>query len=333
VVEATSQDTTPLAALGGHLAVLALAPLPLVFALFAATPGTREQATLLDCERAPRPIELHAEPDGAVYALCISPGLATSVLFDTPLPPGAVVVAPGQQDVQVAQAERFITLLPAPDVIPGEQLKVTVRFGDGAAPATVTFLLWVHPARAERQVEVVRHRRTVESYQQELKAREEELQRCLAENARHGAAQGKLEGLTALLSAGFLGKKGISSRYLWDTPTRPGSALQHRDAWSYRSIARVAVELLLDTHTGAKPWVAEGAALVGAGGRELRGVRVWQSGPVEPGGSEARVIVEADATEGEAQGTWTLKLWDASGKRTVILDGVVFPPLSGVTAP
>jgi uncharacterized protein (TIGR02268 family) len=313
--------------------VLAIAPIPFVFVLFAATPGGREQAPLPACQTAPRPIELHAESAGSVHALCVSPGVATSVVFDTPLPPGAVIPGPEHPGVQVAQAERFITFLPPQAVAPGEQLKVTVRFGDGAAPASVTFLLVVHPALGERQVEVVRRARTVESYQQELAVRREESQRCQAENARLREAQGGPEGLTALFSSGLLGSGGISSRRLALRAFRPGSALRSRDAWSYRSTARVAVELWVDALEGAQPWVAEGATLVGTGGRELHGVRVWQPAPVAPGDPWTRVIVEAEATATEAQGSFTLKLWDATGKRTVILDGVVFPPLPDTTAP
>jgi hypothetical protein len=39
------------------------------------------------------------------------------------------------------------------------------------------------------------------------------------------------------------------------------------------------------------------------------------------------VVVEAEATKKEAQGPFTLKLWEAGGQRSAIVEGVVFPAL------
>jgi hypothetical protein len=56
--------------------------------------------------------------------------------------------------------------------------------------------------------------------------------------------------------------------------------------------------------------------------------------PVTLGEEGARfVMVEAEALPGEAQGTFTLKLWDRGGTRTVTLDGVTFPPLQVASSP
>jgi hypothetical protein len=44
-------------------------------------------------------------------------------------------------------------------------------------------------------------------------------------------------------------------------------------------------------------------------------------------------MVEAEALPGEAQGTFTLQLWDRGGTRTVTLDGVMFPPLQVSASP
>jgi hypothetical protein len=37
------------------------------------------------------------------------------------------------------------------------------------------------------------------------------------------------------------------------------------------------------------------------------------------------VVIEAETTEAETRGSFTLKVWDADGSRTIILTGVVFP--------
>jgi hypothetical protein len=70
-------------------------------------------------------------------------------------------------------------------------------------------------------------------------------------------------------------------------------------------------------------WTPTGAALVGAQREELVRLTVWPLEPLPPGASR-RIVVELDATESEARGTYTLKLWagEAGG---VNLDGVTFP--------
>jgi hypothetical protein len=38
-----------------------------------------------------------------------------------------------------------------------------------------------------------------------------------------------------------------------------------------------------------------------------------------------RVVIEAEATEVETRGRFTLKAWDEDGTRTIILTGMTFP--------
>jgi hypothetical protein len=64
---------------------------------------------------------------------------------------------------------------------------------------------------------------------------------------------------------------------------------------------------------------------VGANREELTGLTVWALEPIPPG-RVGRFVVELDATEIEAQGTFTLKPWSGkAGIGGVILDGVTFP--------
>jgi hypothetical protein len=39
----------------------------------------------------------------------------------------------------------------------------------------------------------------------------------------------------------------------------------------------------------------------------------------------ALIVIEADATEAESQGSFTLKVWNEEGTRSVIVTGVTFP--------
>jgi uncharacterized protein (TIGR02268 family) len=308
-----------------------LTALPLLSVLFSATPIAGVPATAPDCEAAPLAVELHAEPGTPPPVLCISPEVATSLVFDTPLAPGAVEVQAAQREVRVAQAGELVALLPSNQVVPGEWRKLTVRFRDGAAPEVATLLLYVHPARAARQVEVRRHARTVGSYQREVAQQQEQTRRCQEENAQLRAAQGPPEGLRGLLSTGFMGAGGIASVDLKrDRPPtlRKGSALELSRVRSYRSSSRVAVEVKFEFPEGAQPWVAEGATLEDAQGRALRVLPLWQEAARWP-----HVIVEAEAKSTEAQGPYTLKLWEAGGKRTVTVEGIAFPTLVEGLAP
>ncbi|WP_224370541.1 DUF2381 family protein [Hyalangium versicolor] len=314
-----------------------LAALPLLSAVLAATLGVVAPPSPPDCEAAPQPLVLSAE-SSAPLVLCVSPDTATTLLFDTSLAPGAVEVQASEQEVRLAQGPGVVTLVPSARLLPGEWRKLTVRFGDGAAPALATVLLYVHPARATRQVEVQRKPRTVESYQREVAEQKEQVRQCQRENAQLRASQGKPEGLRGLVSARLMGGDlgGIASENLSHPKPRytkrNGNALDAKRVWSYRSSTRVAVELRLQLLSGEQLWVAEGATLVDARGREVPVLPLWQAAPIALGKFQS-VVVEAEASTEEAQGSYTLKLWEAGGARSVTVEGIVFPPAPGSTAP
>jgi hypothetical protein len=64
--------------------------------------------------------------------------------------------------------------------------------------------------------------------------------------------------------------------------------------------------------------------LVGPGRRPLRVNPPWQPEPLSYEAKGRRVVIEADATEAESRGSFTLKEWDAEGTRSVIVPGVTF---------
>ena len=84
----------------------------------------------------------------------------------------------------------------------------------------------------------------------------------------------------------------------------------------------VEVELF---NPGTVPWTPVGAALVGAKREALMGLTVWPLKPIPPG-RYGSITVELDATESEARGTYTLKLWAGeAGAGGGTLEGVTFP--------
>ncbi|WP_309893081.1 DUF2381 family protein [Archangium sp.] len=288
-----------------------------------------------------RHLPLSPTATGEVPELRITPGLALTVEFDSPVRPlrqgGVELEERGRfRRVSLDEEGRVLTLVLAPGQMPEKPPRLTVHFADGAVPASAAFLLVAHPAQAETHVQVYRQPRSAEVCCAQADAEREKALRCQVELERtraEAAARGPA-GLIGLRSQGFLDtKEGVRTQLLNDkTLTRaPTNALKPATATVFRSTApprqegerhvRVAVLLTLEG-PGAGDWKAEGAQLASRGGA-VRTVTVWQSPANEPGFTE--VMVETELTQEEARGRFTLKLWDASGTRTVTLGGITFP--------
>ncbi len=294
-----------------------------------ASPGeAAEKPPRLTCELGTRYIELDASRPGQVPEVCIRPALTTTMLFDAEL--ARVEVEEPRHFRRVKPAGDLLTLIPSEGLADGVRVPVTVYFKDGAAPASASFVLVVHPSEAERQVEVSRHPRTLESFRQGEQQAQAQAQQCREEKARLQAECSGRNGLTGLIASGLLGEEGVTARLLTGKATlRPGSSFTADDVISYRAggpggRGRVAVEVEL-MNNGTTPWAPVGAALVGPNGKVLRQPTVWLLEPIAPG-EMRHVVVEVDTTGEEAKGTFTLKLWTQGGAdASVLLDGVTFP--------
>ncbi|RKH36365.1 DUF2381 family protein [Corallococcus praedator] len=258
----------------------------------------------------------------------ISPRMSTTFEFDSALDPAKVVLEGEKRFSLVDLGRSTLRLVPSEQILPGERLRLTVRFQDGSVPLGAAFVLVAHPARTERVVEVWRQPRTAESYQQEAKEARAETQQFQEENARLRAEQKGPGGIAGLLANGVIeGEEGVDAkRLLVNTEVRqhPSNALRTLRAWSYRAPVRVAVAVQLENPDAEHPWTAEGASLVSRTGAPLKILTLWQKAPISryPSG---RVVVEAEATPDAALGPFTLKLWGSGGLRTITLSGVTFP--------
>jgi len=317
--------------------VFASSPAALLALVLLMGASATAQPRLPDCEASPTRVELPAEPTGKVQEVCISPELPITFLFDSPLVPGSLELQERERFKDVAPGMRSFTLHPPADLQIGERFKVMVRFADGAAPTSATFMLVSHPALGTRQVDVFRLERTVEDYQKETRKEREKSQQLGQELERMRLEKGP-GGLTGLFASGLVELKdqSMKAQEITKDITAPASnALRPRTVISYRSttarkegeepVLRVAVAVKL-SNLGTQPWTLKDAALVGKG-QEPKPVKVsWQPSPVPPGTEESGVIlVEWELTAREAQGPFTLKLWDESGKRLVTLGNVTFP--------
>ena len=279
---------------------------PLLFVLLSAPVVAQPSSDHRDAAGVRR-IELRADAPAEGRVVRISPGRSTTLFFDTMLLRGWVELEGREffRLVSVGEDGRVLTLLPSGEIEPGRQLRLRVRFADGAVPTSAEFLLVVHPAWAEQQVEVYRQPRSAESYRQEAWEARAAVERCEAELVRMRGAQELPDGLTGMLEAGLMDGGGVTSQLIW--PGRgftrpPGEVLEVGPARAYRARGRVALEFRV-RNPGTEPWRAAGAEWVGEGGARLRVLRVRHlPEPYSPGQAWQRVVVEAEGVEDAPRG-------------------------------
>ncbi|QAT81976.1 hypothetical protein EJ065_0368 [Corallococcus coralloides] len=271
-----------------------------------------------------RRIELAPDALPSTHEIAISAQLSTTFLFDSDLKRDAVELEGRDRFSLVDVGQATLRLVPSARLNAGERLRLVVRFRDGSAPVSASFLLQAHPAKADPLIEVYRGIRTIETYQQETRESRAELMRCQSEVARLVAEQATPGGLAGLVSSGALNEQGVVGQLVTkDVTPATGNALETAFVKSYRSAKGVAVEVRLKLKGGALPWVAKGATLRGKAGAELKVLRLWQQLPVSTG-EFGIVVVEADASTAP-QGVFSLKLWEEDGPRTITLGNVRFP--------
>ena len=308
-------------------AVLTSSPAALLTLALCVGVAATAQPRAIPCQTGTRRIELRTEPIGELPELCIGPELSTTVLFY-----GAELIGSG---VTVEGRERFtlvdpgsttLRLVPSARVMPGDRFRLTVPFRDGSAPASAVFWLVVYAGKVEPWVEVYREKRTLESYQQEVMEKEAQLHQCQEDNERLLAEKESPGGLTGLLATGLIDERGIPPKQLLASVGKaPGNFVEVYEVLSYRSTRRIAVVVWLRPTLGMQAWRAVRAELVGPGRRTLRVHFPWQREPLRYGVADTRVVIEADATEAEARGRFTLKVWNEEGTRSIVLTGVTFP--------
>ncbi len=284
------------------------------------------------CETGMRHLEVTADMPGEALAVCIHPGLSTSFLFDAKL---GRVELPGRERFRVMENETGLALVPTGVLMQGERVPVSVTFEDGAAPASVRFLLVVHPSEAARQVMVTRQPRSLASYREGEQQARAEARQCQEDKARLEAECSGARGLLGLHAQGLLGEGGIADKNLKRSVTaRLGNTLESVKARSYRldtgrveggrKVVRLAVAQQLRNH-GSTPWTPAGAVLLGPHGEEWKALGVWPLKPIVPG-KKLDVLMEVEVPEDAARGTFTLKWWgNEAGSGSEHFDGVTFP--------
>ncbi|MFY0565715.1 DUF2381 family protein [Archangium lansingense] len=297
----------------------------LVIVLLQGTP-LLQPPTATACKELQR-IELALAPAATAREICVSPGLMTNFVFDTR---AEVDLQDEVRFLEVTRGRSTLSLLPPPDLVLGERLRLTALLGDGTTQQRVTFSLVAYPGQATHQVEVYRDQRPRESLQQELAQELAKNQRLLNEleqtRARLEQLQAKLEqsgGLRDLIANKLISTLGIQIRGLKEKGLVPSEGvLTYKWGIGYRSDKSIAAEVSLK-NSSPEPWTAAGGSLVDAHGKELKGMKLRQDKPIAPG-SEGSVIVEVDVLRYEVLGELTLTLRD-EGSRSITIPGLTFP--------
>jgi uncharacterized protein (TIGR02268 family) len=272
-------------------------------------------------------IELALVPAAATPEICLSPGLMTNFVFDS------LVKVELQDEVRFQELTRgrsMVSLMPPPDLVKGERLRLTATLGEGSIQQRVTFTLVGYPGRATHQVEVYLDKRPRESLQLEIAEQQvknqqllDELEQTRAQLAQLWVRLNQPSELLGLIANKTLSKKGIQCQELKKKElVRSEGVLAYEWGFGYRSDKSIAAELWLK-NLGPEPWTAVVGSLVDAQGHEVGRMKIRQENPIAPN-SEGLVIVEVDTLRSEGRGELTLSLRDENA-RGITVPGLVFP--------
>lgn len=295
----------------------------LALALIAGAAQAAEPPPVSLCAATSR-VDLAADSTAQASEVCVSPDETTTFVFDSRLAAGTVEFQPEGRLADWAQGKEGMSLhvIPKGDFLPGERVRVTVRFADGATPASATFWLVGHAARGTRRVEVFREPRPAGALKREAAEARAEARQCQEDKARLLAERKEPGGL---MGAAWLARGGeLQSKRIWfNLKQHPTNALRTEDARSYSHPGSMAARLELK-NPGAEPWTAAGAVLKDSTGAEVE-LSVWQESAIAPG-ARGFVVVGAEREPGQLGCPCSLKLWEAQGPRTVTLGNIMFPP-------
>ncbi len=298
--------------------------LPLLLLLVGVSAAAQPSLPPGETVDAPRLVMLSAKAPKEVPEVPIQSGRLTTFLLGAPLKLAGVELEEREGFSRVTELEDMLTMLPSSTFTVGRRLKLRLRFVEGTVPTSADFVLVVSPTRAQYQVEVNLQPGTPYASWREAEAERIKLRQVQAELERE---RQKPDGLTGLLANGQVDKTGLAARPLEagvHFTQLPGQPLKVKEATSYRARGVVAVALEV-ANPSTSPWTAAGASLVGEGGMRLKVERVWPTAPLAPGTTRQRVVVEAEVTEAQAWGRFTLSLWQEGEPASVSLEGVTFP--------
>jgi uncharacterized protein (TIGR02268 family) len=274
------------------------------------------------CQNPVRRVELAMSPS-SLPVLCISPGLSTTLKFDQELSKDAVELEGRERFQKVDATGTVLILVPSEKLVPGERLRLKVRFTEAGTPASTAFVLVVYRDQADRLVEIFPPP-APGTCQADLQRKEEELQRCLDERASPSSQP--LATLAGLMMETAIDPRLVTSRDVTSPSLLlvPAEGVGVTRVVLHRALSRFVVEVHVINTSPEKPWMAAGATLLGRSGEKLESFPVLQSQPLEPG-DLGQVWVEAPVPAVGVIGPFMLEVWDSERTRSFTLKGLRMP--------
>jgi uncharacterized protein (TIGR02268 family) len=243
----------------------------------------------------------------------VTAGIATTLRFDAPIDRATVDVEGRDTHFHLVDPGEFTLLLePSVELGPGESLRVTVRYRDGAFPGEASFVLVSHPSRVDKEVKVARPPLTPEALAARLVQQEVELTTL---RARCGDSA-----LAGLVFSGRLDKTGVQVRRL-DAPPGTPAGLTVNEGVVYRATAWALIVFEVLNLPGQKPWKPGQVRLTRADGTRVKTLPVHMSQEQLAPGEAGLVVLEAEPLSLEEE-VLRLELLEANGPRRLVIPTV-----------
>jgi uncharacterized protein (TIGR02268 family) len=238
--------------------------------------------------------------------------VTTWLRFNAPIDKASVEVeGRATRFTLVDPGEHTLALEMAVEPDPGEKLLVRVRYKDGGPPAYATLALVSHPTLVDKEVEVVRRPRTVESLEAALAEKEAELAALRAVSAPAG-----------LVFSGRLNPKGVRARLLELSFIDTRSGLMVAKGEGYRAGLWALAVIQVRNLPGQKPWAPGEARLTRADGTPVKVLSVDMNKAQLAPGEAGLVAVETERPFWKVDEDLRLELLDKGGSRRLSLLGV-----------
>lgn len=269
-------------------------------------------------------LRVEVGPEGTLARpIRIGSGLSTTLLFDTDIQQDQVILEGRAQFARVSTGNALLVLVPSRELRLGETLKVSIPYKDATLPARLVLTLQVQDEAVDRQVEIYRRSRSAESYRQEAEQLRAELERLRQGDKRAPATVAdRLDGFRGLvLGTGPVQRFTVSLAGRSLACEHP-CALSMENTVAYSAGTRRAIHFDLRL-TGGLPWSLGRTVLLDGKGHEWEGLTPWQSAPATSE-SQAQVTVEFEVDGACPPGIYSMKVWDAAGKRSALFKGIEF---------
>jgi uncharacterized protein (TIGR02268 family) len=239
-------------------------------------------------------------------------GIATTLRFDAPIDRASVEVEGHDTHFHLVDPGEFTLLLePSVELKPGESLRVTVHYRDGAFPSEASFVLVSHPTQVDKEVKVARPPLTPEALAAWVAQQQVEL---TALRARCGDSA-----LAGLVFSGRLDKTGVQV-LRFNAPPGAQAGLKVSEGLGYRATTWALIVFKVLNLPGQQPWTPGQVRLTRADGTRVKTRPVRMSQEQLAPGETGLVVMETEPLSSKnEEEVLRLELLEANGPRRLLI--------------